>query len=100
MKVLCTADYLQGLGPQRGVGTALKRVVCVNYDCIRCLSKGKWAYSYVFETFHSSRVKASYDLSDYPHPFILKPPLRGNPSITLARRAPLILSSSGSQLKV
>jgi len=56
---------------------AFKQVVCVlkRQSCDECLLKGKCVYSYIFETPHTEALKAKYHSSDYPHPFVIEPPL-------------------------
>jgi len=44
-------------------------------DCKKCLLKGNCAHSYIFETQRSEKVKASDELSEYPHPFTIEPPI-------------------------
>ena len=59
-----------------GFGTVFKKVVCISLDrdCTQCLLKENCAYSYIFETQQTGKLKASYDLPEYPHPFIIEPP--------------------------
>lgn len=59
-----------------GFGHVFKKTVCLHRDraCHQCILRQTCAYSYVFETPRSETLKTSYNLSDYPHPFIIEPP--------------------------
>lgn len=58
-----------------GFGTVLKNIVCVEYTktCKSCFLKDKCIYAYIFETPKIDKFKVSYNLSEYPHPYIIEP---------------------------
>jgi len=60
-----------------GFGFIFKKAVCPDEEriCKFCLLKNTCAYAYIFETPRTDTLKSSYRLSEYPHPYVIEPPL-------------------------
>jgi len=69
--------HYKGSALRGGFGTVFKQVACTvrKQYCHQCILKATCAYSYIFETPCTDSLKAKYNLSDYPHPFVIEPPL-------------------------
>ncbi|MBI3650819.1 MAG: CRISPR system precrRNA processing endoribonuclease RAMP protein Cas6 [Acidobacteria bacterium] len=62
-------------------GHALKKAVCVvpHGDCERCMLSDKCIYPYLFETPPPCDFEPLRGQKNAPHPFVLIPPMLGNP---------------------
>jgi hypothetical protein len=75
-------DKLYYLGSilRGGFGNILKKSICTNNEgiCKKCSLKEICIYAYIFETHRGKFQSFSYELSEYPHPYILEPPFSIN----------------------
>jgi len=67
----------KGSALRGGFGNVFKKTVCLNpeHRCSECILQQSCVYCYVFETPGSETLRTSYSLSEYPHPFIIEPPI-------------------------
>jgi hypothetical protein len=62
-----------------GFGAALRRACCAHSgeECSSCILSPSCIYSMIFETGPAHVKGGKYQLSQYPRPFVLEPPLTG-----------------------
>ena len=67
----------KGSALRGGFGNVFHNICCTTkkQDCTVCILKENCAYSYVFETPKSSSLKIEHVADNYPHPFVIEPPL-------------------------
>lgn len=72
--------YYLGSILRGGFGNILKKSICTSNKrvCNECSLKEVCTYAYVFETPRGKFQLFSYELSEYPHPYILEPPFSVN----------------------
>ena len=67
----------KGSALRGGFGNVFRNICCTTkkQDCTVCILKENCAYSYVFETPQSGLVNVAHTADNYPHPFVIEPPL-------------------------
>lgn len=60
-----------------GFGASFRKVSCVmnKQDCNNCQLNQQCAYAYIFETPRLDDIALSHQAANFPHPFIIEPPL-------------------------
>jgi hypothetical protein len=60
-----------------GFGASFRKVSCVmtQQDCQTCQLNQQCAYAYIFETPRLNDIALSHQADNFPHPFIIEPPL-------------------------
>jgi hypothetical protein len=81
-----------------GLGRFFREAVCINpkQDCRECILHKSCAYSYCFETPADDSGNVRY--SNWPHPYVLEPPLEGNGEFQRGERMELQLVLIGRGL--
>ena len=67
----------KGSALRGGFGNVFRNICCTTkkQDCAFCILKENCAYSYVFETPQSGLVNVDQTADNYPHPFVIEPPM-------------------------